>query len=185
MQVTQIDIKTRNQIFNDFITLAKEALSVFGVSNWEVRQLRQIFKVNVLKPSVFISVISTKQWGQQYTKKQKTNGTINKTKNTKQEVKIRFSATRRELETDTLATYSGTDILKLIKEYTESEEGIQFLAKLGYAQYKAEDVSEQDFMNDDDNFQFLPYFDCVFLHTNSWTSTIPEISKFHGNTYPV
>jgi len=157
--------------------LAVAALEVFEIKGWEIRQLRQIFKINHLKPVVFISILSANQLGRQYTKKQQTNNEIFRINSTKQEIKIRFSATRRGLETDTLETLDGTDILKTIKEFMQSEEGIQFLSNLGYAQYRAETVSEMDFTNDSDNFQFLPYFDCTFLYTDSWQTNINKVSK--------
>lgn len=185
MKTTQIQIKTKNQIFHDFITLVKSALSTFGAEKWEVQQLNQIFKINILKDTVFISIISSSQNGRQYYKKAKIERTIRRTNSVKQEVQIRFSATRREKQTDTLETYAATDILKLIKSYMQTPEGIQQLAEMGYAQYRATEVSEQNFMNDSDNFQFLPYFECTFLFTETWANTIGEITKVTGNIHKV
>lgn len=184
MEATQIQFKTKNQIFNDFIGLVKTAFDNFSISGWEIRQLKQIYKVNQLKPTVFISVINGNQNGRQYYKKEKTDGIINRQASSKQEVKIRFAATRRELNNDNLDTYNGSDVLKVIRAYMQSPEGIQYLAGLGYAQYRAENINEMDFVNDSDNFQFLPQFDCTFLYTDKWNTTIPEITivkeKTHG-----
>lgn len=173
-----IQYKTENQIFNDFINLVKTVYDVFGVEGWQVRQLNQVFKTNVLKPTVFISVINTKQRGRQYTSSSKGDDVINRRKSTKQEVTIRFSATHRELETDTLQTLNSTDVLKFIREYMQSDEGILYLAGLNYAQYTAGEVSEQNFTNDEDNFQFMPFFDCTFVYTQTWQSEIGIITKF-------
>ncbi|MBS6552945.1 MAG: hypothetical protein KH321_03265 [Clostridium sp.] len=177
MKATQIQFKTRNQIFNDFITVAKNALGAFEIKGWEVRQLMQFFKINILRPSVFISIISTNQRGQQYTKNKLTENICTKINSSKQEVKIRFSATRKELASDLLQTYGGADIVKIIKSYIQSDDGIRFLASLGYAQYRSSEVSDQNFMNDSENFQFLPYFDCVFVYTDSFASEVNKISK--------
>lgn len=186
MKATRIHYKTKNQIFNDFICLVAAALEAFEITGWEIRQLRQIFKINHLKPVVFISILSANQLGRQYTKKQHTGNEISRINSTKQEIKIRFSATRRGLETDTLETFDGVDILKTIKEFMQSDEGIQFLSNLGYAQYRAETVSEMNFTNDSDNFQFLPYFDCTFLYTDSWKTNINKVSKFnHTGIYRI
>lgn len=177
MEATQISFKTKNQLFNDFISLVKSAFESFSIEGWEVRQLRQTFKINHLKPIVFISVISGHQLGQQYYSKTKTDNQITRQAHNKQEVTIRFSATRLEGLNDDLSTYNSTDILKVIRAYMQSPEGIQFLASLGYAQYKAQNINEMNFTNDSDNFQFLPHFDCTFLYTDKWRSTIPEITK--------
>lgn len=185
MKATQLKYKTKNQIFHDFISLVKSALSTFSVEKWEVRQLNQIFKINILKETVFVSIIRNPQNGRQYHKKEKIEQTIRRTNSVKQEVQIRFSAIRREKQNDTLETYAATDILKLIKSYIQTTEGIQQLAKMGYAQYRATEISEPNFMNDSDNFQFLPYFECTFLFTESWTTTINEITKVTGNIHKV
>ena len=185
MKATQVQFKTKNQIFNDFIFLVKESLITFGIEGWEIRQLKQMFKVNQLKPIIFVSIMNNNQNGRQYYKKGKIEGTINREGHSKQEVKIRFSATRRELQKDTLLTYNGTDILKIIKAYMQSPEGIRYLASLGYAQYRADNISEMDFTNDSDNFQFLPYFDCTFLYTDKWKTIIPEITKVKEKTHGI
>lgn len=178
MKATQTSYKTKNQIFGDFISLISASLETFGVTGWEIRQLKEVFKINHLKPIIFVSLLSTNQNGRQYIKKQKTEDGINCLNSTKQEVKIRFSATRKGLISDTVETFDGVDVLKLIKEFMQSEEGINFLSHLGYAQYRAENISDMDFINDSDNFQFLPYFDCTFLYTDSWKTDIDKISKF-------
>lgn len=173
----QMNYKTKNQIFSDFISLCKAAVELFGIDNWEIRQLEQVFKINVLKPSVYISVINADQLGRQYVSKKKSSKNIEVTNSSKQEIKIRFSASRREHQSDTAETYNGSDVLKLIRGFMQSENGIKFLANMGYAQYRAEAVSEQNFMNDSENFQFLPYFDCTFLYTDSFKNEVEEIKK--------
>jgi hypothetical protein len=177
MKATIIKYKTKNQIFNDFISLVKEALNTFSIKDWDVRQLNQIFKINVLSPSVYISITNQRQYGTQGRRKKETETGGETTNCVKQEVTIRFSASRRELVQDTLGTYSGLDILEFVKTYLQSEAGIELLKDLGYAQYRASDISPQNFLNDSDNFQFLPYFDCTFLYTNSWNNTVGEITK--------
>ena len=173
----QTQFKTRNQVFNDFITISKSALETFNITGWEVRQLMQVFKVNILKPTVFISVLSTDQLGRQYNSKALYESQIKKTNSVKQEVNIRFSATRRELISDILGTYNGADIVKVIKNYIQSSEGIKQLASMGYAQYRSGEITDQNFLNDDENFQFLPYFDCTFLYTDSFTTNVNRISN--------
>lgn len=177
MKAKLVSYKTKNQIFNDFISLVKQMLQAFDIDSWQVRQLEQVFKVNVLKPSIYISVINYPQRGSQYRKKERRGDVVIKQNLTKQEVKIRFSASRIELPTDKPDTFNSCDILELIKDFMQSSEGIKFLANLGYAQYRATEVSNRQFMDDEDNFQFLPYFDCTFVYTNSWSTEVPLLDK--------
>ena len=178
MKANLISYKTENQIYADFISLIQESFNVFGIKGWQIRQLNQVFKVNVLKPSVFITITNTPQRGRQYQEKVKNQDKkIIKTHFTKQEVKLRFSSSHRERTNDTVNSINSNDILKIIREYMQSEEGILFLADKGYAQYTGTDISDQQFTNDEDNFQFLPYFDCTFVYTNSWSTEVGEITQ--------
>lgn len=178
MKANLISYKTENQIYADFISLIQESFNAFGIKGWQIRQLNQVFKVNVLKPSVFITITGTPQRGRQYQSKTKNqDGVLIKTHFTKQEVKLRFSSTHRERESDTVKSINSNDVLKIIREYMQSEDGISFLADKGYAQYTGSDISDQQFTNDEDNFQFLPYFDCTFVYTNSWRTEVGEITK--------
>lgn len=185
MKAKIIKFKNKNQIYTDFKAVCKEALDTFNIDNWEVRQLEQLFKTNILTPSIYLSIVTKKQLGRQYKKNSRVEETFNKTKFTKQEITIRFSASRRELASDILNTYSGVDILSLIREFIQSTEGTVFLNDMGYAQYAATQVTEQSFINDSDNFQFRPYFDCTFLYTDSWTTEVSKIDKVKGNIYKV
>lgn len=178
MKATLTSYKTENQIYADFISLIQQSFNAFGIKGWQIRQLNQVFKVNVLKSSVFITITGTSQRGRQYqTKTKNKDGILVKTHFTKQEVKLRFSSTHRERTSDTVNSINSNDILKIIREYMQSEEGILFLADKGYAQYTAAEISDQQFTNDEDNFQFLPYFDCTFVYTNTWTTEVGEITK--------
>lgn len=177
MKATLTSYKTENQIYADFISLIQEAFNAFGIKGWHIRQLNQVFKVNILKPTVFITLTGTSQRGRQYQTKTKKQDNILKSYFTKQEVKLRFSSTHRERADDTVNTINSNDILKIIREYMQSEEGILFLANKGYAQYTATQISDQQFSNDEDNFQFLPYFDCTFIYTDSWRTEVGRITK--------
>lgn len=105
------------------------------------------------------------------------NHTYLKVYQAKQEIQIRFSATMRNKNTETTETLDSIDILTLIKNYIQSNDGIDILNEKGYAQYKATDINQQNFDNDDENVQFLPFFDCTFLYTDEWQTDINRIDK--------
>ena len=177
--------KTENQIFQDFISLANNALAFFSIQGWQVRQLRQVLKVNVLPPTIFVSIITNKQTGAQYLQTQKTDDIITETNSAKQEVKIRFSALRKRKITDETDTIYGVDVLRLISYYLQSQTGINDLKTLGYAQYRNGLITNQDFLDDSDNFEFMPFFENEFLFTNSWTNSIGEITKINQGIYKI
>ncbi len=178
-----LDYKTENRLYADFISCVRNAFEVFNITGWEVRQLKQAFKFTTIKPTVFISVISINQLGRQYRKRQKTAGGVLRTNLAKKEVTIRFSATRRQLAGDTVATLNGLDVLEAIRAYLQSEPGIASLASLDYAQYRADTVRQQDFINDSDDFEFMPFFDCTCLYTDSFTEEVGKIEKVNETIY--
>ncbi len=176
----QTQFKTKNQIYKDFKTFTETALTDFGLKNWSVKKLHQIIKTEELKPTVFIQILSKRQYGSEYRFNLKVSEPLkdtqyNKKYNTKQVVNIRFSATRRELITDTAQTFNGVDVLTLIRQYFQSLNGITMFSNQGYAQYRATNVQEQSFTNDDENIQLMPYFDCEFVYTDSWQTQINKL----------
>lgn len=178
MTGTLINYKTENGIFKDFIGLTKEALNFFNIQGWNIRQLHQVLNVNVLTPTIFISVVTANQSGAQYRSYRKADNVLTQTNNTKQEIKIRFSAScKRSIKDDATAFY-GKDVLSLVTKYLQSPQGISSLAQLGYAQYRASNVTNQEFLDDSENIEFMPFFECEYLYTDSWSTATPEIDNF-------
>lgn len=178
MSGTLINYKTENGIFKDFVAIINEAFKYFNIQGWQVRQLHQILNVNVLKPTIFLSIITNPQAGAQYREGKKINGQIVETHNTKQEVKIRFSAARKRSIKDDENTFNGIDVLDLILKYLQSPKGIELLKTFKYVQYRATDLTNQNFLDDSENIELMPFFECEYLYTNSWADTVPEVEKF-------
>lgn len=134
-----------------------------------------------MEPFILISLTNKKQLGSQYrslSKQEKYNITkYYREYNAKQEVTMRFYSTRRGSNYETVETLDCIDVLEILKNYLQSYEGIDALFKMGYAQYRATDIKQQNFENDDENVQFLPFFECTFLYTDNWQAQINKISK--------
>lgn len=173
--------KTKNQIFSDFIELTQSALTAFDITGWKIKRLFQAVKSVDTTPFIFLQVVNKHQAGAQYTslaKVEKNNKTdYYKLYNTKQEIQIRFSATMRNKVTETVDTLDCIDVLEIVKNWLQSDAGILALTQKGYAQYRATDIKQQNFENDDENVQFLPYFDCTYLYTDVWKNTINNIDS--------
>ncbi len=169
--------KTQNQIYKDFKTFIETALAAFQITGWHVKKLHQTIKTEDLKPSVYIQILRKHQAGAQYRK----TGSYIKTYSSKQEVSIRVSASRRFLIEDTAETFNAADVLSKIKAYFQSLDGIKMFAAENYAQYRASDIQEQSFTNDDENIQLMPYFDCDYLYTDSWQTPANRIDKVKIN----
>ncbi len=170
-----IQYKTKNQIFKDFVELVNAALTAYSVQGWVIKRLYQTIKTVDLKPSVLLQITNKRQAGSQYRKLNKANET--KEYYTKQEITIRFSATMRNKNTETVETLGCIDVLEYIKKWLQSDDGILALTQKGYAQFRATDINQQSFNNDDENVQFLPFFDCTYLYTDIWQAKVNKISK--------
>lgn len=185
MSGTLINYKTENGIFKDFVAIVNEAFKYFNIQGWQVRQLHQILNVNVLKPTIFLSIITNPQAGAQYRENKKINGQIVEIYNTKQEVKIRFSATRKRSIKDDENTFNGIDILDLILKYLQSSKGIELLKNFKYAQYRASNLTNQNFIDDSENIELMPFFECEYLYTNNWSTEVSIITKFSDGIHKV
>lgn len=174
---TILNLKTKNQIYADFKSFVEAALFEFSINNWEVKKLHQVIKTEDLKPYIYIQILRKNQKGTQYRKNLSENDIYYKKYSAKQEIQVRFSATRRERLQDTTETLNGLDILEYVKNYLQSDDGITMLAAKGYAQYRATNVQEQSFTNDDENIQLMSYFDCEYLYTDEWQKQIQKLDK--------
>ena len=174
---TILNLKTKNQIYADFKSFVEAALTEFSINNWEVKKLHQVIKTEDLKPCVYLQISDNPDYGAQYKKNIIEDNKYYKKYSQKKEVEIRFSATRREKLSDTVETYNGIDVLEIVKNYLQSDDGITMLANKGYAQYRASNVQEQSFTNDDENIQLMPYFDCEYLYTDNWQKQINKLDK--------
>ena len=172
-----MSLKTKNNIYSDFKTIIETALTSDNISGWDVKQLYQTIKTEDLTPCIYISVLRNKQQGSLSRSNKKANEKYYKNYSSKQEISIRFQATRRKKITDDTNTLNGVDILKRIKDYFQSLEGIQLFISKGYAQYRGTDIQEQAFTNDDENIQLMPYFDCDYLYTDSFDRQINKIER--------
>ena len=163
--------KTENEVYKDFKYFIETALVYFSVTNWKILKLNQVIKTEDLTPCVFIQILRKKQAGSQFRKNARVSGP-NKVYFTCNEVTLRFSATRRNLITDTTNTYNAQDILTLIRQYFQTLQGIKEIASKGYAQYRSSDIQAQSFTNDDEAVQLMPYFDITAVYTDTFRSVI-------------
>lgn len=174
--MNKITYKTENQIYSEFKTFIETALIDFTITGWEVKQLYQTIKTEDLKPCIYISILRNNQKGSQYRENITQSEKYYKKYSNKQEISIRFQATRRRKIADTINTYNGIDILKYIRTYLQSLVGIKMMSLKGYAQYRATNIQNQTFTNDDENIQLMPYFDCDYLYTDSFANEINKIN---------
>lgn len=174
--------KTENEIIKDFKSLTEEALDFFNIKDFTIRQLYQPINVNVLTPSIFLTVLSNNPKGAQYYKK---NPDLTYTYYQKSEIKIRFSSLKKRTLDDTVSTLSGFDALQLISEFFKSKNGIAALSKLNYAQYRSGAIQNQNFIDDSELITLLPFFENEYLYTNSFTTENPPINKFEIKTYKI
>lgn len=172
--------KTKNQIYKDFKTFIETALTAFNITGWQVKKLHQVIKTEDLKPCVFIQVLRKNQAGSQYRDNGIYTGSRVKTYSSRQEISIRFSASRRFQIADTVSTFDSIDVLDHIKKYFQSLKGIAMLSQQSYAQYRASNIQEQNFINDDENIQLMPFFDCDYIYTDSWQEAVNKIDRVQG-----
>lgn len=171
--------KTSNQIYADFINVIKTALNEWQLFDWDVKQLYSPFQTEQLKPTIFITIVSDKDYGSQYSNYR------TRITSQKKEITLRFSATRSEKLSDTVNTYNSKDVLTALNDFLRSDIGINTLASLGYAQYKTEILNISQFVDDSEEFKTMPSFQCTYLYTNTFTYKYTKIDEFRGQIYKI
>lgn len=175
-------IKTENQIYSDVITFIKEALENFQIDGWKVLKLSQPLKYTTLNNFIFVSLLNSSQRGTQFSRTKLENGELVVKEVYKEEFVFQVGAIRRELETDTVETLSGKDILKLITSWLVSANGLKRVKNANYSIYNPSDIRLTKAKSDSDNSLIYPTFNITFITEQSWDTPVEAVSEYKLKT---
>lgn len=172
-------IKTQNQIYKDVIAIINQSLTALNISGWEVRQLRQPTKSLTNNPVIYVTFTTKNRRGWQY-RKDSYNPEIDKFDHKEMfylECEFQLSARRKRRENDTENTLNAVDVLEELKTYLISPNGLKIIKTQGYTIYQPSEIQNQDFMDDSEDFEFMPNFNITFVINQSQDSTIERIRE--------
>lgn len=171
-------IKGENQIYADIIGFINTSLSALNITGWQVLQLKQPVKLTELSPTLYVTCTLKRRLGWQYRDYRIIEAGLKNTQYFKQEVDVQISALRtRELE-DTVNTLNSSDILELLKTHMLKPDTLQDLRALGYRIYQPSEIQSPDYINDSDNFEFMPFFTVTFILNQSLSSPQTSIDEY-------
>ena len=156
-------LKTENQIYSDIIGFINQALSDLQISNWQVMQLKQPVKLTEIKPTIYITIANKNRLGWQSRYYPIINDDLKIKEKFKVELDCQISALRRRNLSDTVNTIGSTDILENLKAYLLNPNNIVKLRQLGYLIFRPSSIQSPDFIDDSDNFEFMPFFNVSFI----------------------
>ena len=151
--------KTENNIWEDMISLLNEALSAKNISGMTVMRAFQPTDVTG-KNLVLINKVSSKRYGWIGRHNKIIDGEMQYVEDYFQEMRFQISVLKKiNLKDSTDIT--AEDIANMLIDYLLSNEGLQNLRSQGYMPIRIIDVRNQNFINQNDNYQFNPNFDFV------------------------
>jgi hypothetical protein len=171
-------LKTDNQLITDIVGFTNSFLNDFNITGWQVLQLYQPVKLTTIEPTIYITITNKKRNGWQARYYPIIDNNLNIEDKYIQEYDVQFSAVRTREITDTKTTISSADILELLKTYMLNPNTLLDLKGLGYLIYQPTDIQKQDFTNDSDNFDLMPFFNVTFIYNQSLISSQAAISEY-------
>lgn len=178
-------IKTDNQIYADIISFINSCLtglntsySDLGFNTWQVLQLKQPEKLTEIEPTIYVTCANKNRRGWQQRIYPKVQNKLKIREQFIQEVDVQISALRRREITDTVNTLSGADVLEYLKTYILNPVSLQDLRKKGYTIYQPSNIQNPDFVDDSDNFEFMPFFNVTFILNQSLISPQASIDEY-------
>ena len=174
-------IKSENQIYADIIGFINAALSALDIQGWQVLQLRQPIKLTEVNPTIFVTCTNKRRRGWQYRDYKTVNDEFRHIEQFKQEIDVQFSALRRRELEDTTDTINSADVLEYLKTYMLNPYSLQDLRNMGYRIYQPSEIQSPEFIDDSDNFEFMPFFTTTFILEQSLSSPEKSIDKVTFN----
>lgn len=156
-------IKPKNQIYSDIIGFIAAALSNFNIESWQIMQLEQPVKITELKPTIYVSIPNRNRIGWQGRKYPKINDELKIQEKLINQFDCQISAVRTRKLTDTKETLNSVDVLELIKAHFLNPNTIVNFRKAGYRIFQPTTIQNQNFIDDSDNFEFMPFFNVSFI----------------------
>ena len=172
--------KTNNMICKDIKTILQQCLNNFLISNIDIIQLQQPTKTREDNTTLYFQILNSVNSGWQYVNYVKEDEELKKINTYKESIQVKISCYKQRLLTDTITDYSSKDIINLIKSYLLSDDGINFLNELNYNILIPSTTDINEFINDSDNYEFLPSLIITFLLKQSWGNVIPTIEKIEN-----
>lgn len=170
-------LKTENQIYADIIGFINNALSELNVADWQVLQLKQPVKLTEIMPTIYVTIANKNRIGWQKRTYPIVNDDLKIKEQFKLNLDVQISALKRRSLSDTVSTINAGDILELLKAYLLNPNNLVKLKKTGYLIFQPSSINNNDFIDDSDNFEYMPFFNVSFILEQTLISSQAAIDE--------
>lgn len=171
-------LKGENQIYADIIGFINSALASLDIAGWQVLQLRQPVKLTEIKPTIYITITTKKRIGWQKRSYPVVDDDLKIKEQFKLELDCQISALKTRKITDTVQTITSSDVLEQLKAYFLNPNNLKTLKDLGYLIFQPSEIQSPEFINDSDNFEFMPFFNVSFILNQTLISSQTAIDDY-------
>ena len=174
---------TTNQIFKDLIDLLKKGLLSKSLS-WQIIQSFQQTIGNIKSPYIMIHRISSSNIGFQ-SQKDIYNESTQKIDHTEEQIEnvlFQIDAVYDRTPDDNTTTITGTDVLRIISRWLQSDLGLEEIKKKGYEILRITEVVEPFYKSVNELYQVNPHFELQLIVTQI---DITSIEKIEGTNIAV
>lgn len=171
-------LKSENQIYADIIGFINNALNSLNITGWQVMQLKQPVKLTEIKPTIYVTIANKNRIGWQKRSYPIIDDDLKIKEQFKVELDCQISALRRRSVNDTVNTTGSSDILEILKTYFLNPNSLQKLRQLGYLIFQPSSIQNPDFIDDSDNFEFMPFFNVSLILDQTLISAQTAIDDY-------
>lgn len=187
-----MSFKTENQIFSDIIGVINGFLEACGQTGWSAIQGAQaiplgMFDKVILLYHVYVVKVGWQGHDNKYieSSEEAEPGLFHYEK-WREERSIQLSfLNRRRPGTDTVSTWSASDMARQLLAYLDGAVGTGVLQELGYGKLRSENIRIGNFMNDSDRYQLSPTFDLIILYDQEITTSQNGTTIIDAGIYPI
>jgi hypothetical protein len=173
-----VSVKTENQIWKDIIDSVNAGLVAFSVTGWTVQQSGQPSKTTLNAPTIWIDKVSDKRYGSQSRRPIYANSVLKEKKTAYHETVFQITGRKiRNPKTDTTSTQTSTDVLNLLVDYFNGQEGIDQIATVGMGSIRVTEVRTPSSISDSGLFERDPSFDITVSYAQESERTLNHVEE--------
>lgn len=174
-------MKNENTIWSNVIDAVEAGLAENSIADFEVIQSGQPSKSTIpggtASPTIWIDKVSSKRYGKQSRTPSVEDDVLIENKSSYQEIMFQVTGRKSRLPADTISTQTSTDVLNLLVDYFNGQEGIDKLKTFEMSCINVTEVRTPVGMSDSDLYSKDPSFDLTITLIQSNTRTLPVVTE--------
>lgn len=174
--------KTFNQINKEIREILLYFLNDFKITDFKVLQLNQPTKTTDKDNCLFFQILNTNNYGWQSVKYKQEEERYIKQNEFVEKIQVKISCLKTRKATDTVEEKESKDIITLLKSWLLSDDGLKYLNSKEISILIPMQIDLSDFVNENDNFEFLPSLTLTVFIKQKWIKEVEVIEEINNKT---